>query len=194
MDTPWLAAAGCRNACRPRRWRFSSIASRRMVCRHDARPCWNLHTASNRGAAGCGRGVFAHRRGVGLVRVGGRAGEASARGYRVGHGSFGAVRPKASLCCCESWRWNGCASGFMAATVRRKQFPLRCAHSSRGKFFSPPGSPLRCDRKRCSQPVPRWPDHNKDAMGANLVQPKGNHHGQHRHLHRRQRRLRRPVP
>src|SRR3546814_4834418 len=62
---------------------------------------------------------------------------------------------------------------FRSATVRRKQFPLRCAHSSRSKFFSPPGSPLRCDRKRCSQPVPRRPDHNKDAMGATLVQPKG---------------------
>ena len=81
------------------------------------------------------------------------------------------VRPKASLCCCESWRGRGCASGFRAATVRRKQFPLRCAHSSRDKFFSPPGSPLRCARKRCSPPVPRRPDHNKDAMGANLVQP-----------------------
>ena len=86
---------------------------------------------------------------------------------------FGAVRPKASLSRCESWRGRGCASGFMAATVQRKQFPLRCAHSSRDKFFSPPGSPLRFDRKRCSQPVPRRPDHNKDAMGANLVQPKG---------------------
>jgi uncharacterized protein (DUF736 family) len=61
----------------------------------------------------------------------------------------------------------------MAATVRRKQFPRRYAASSRSKFFSPPGSPLRFDRKRCSQPVPRRPDHNKDAMGANLVQPKG---------------------
>ena len=90
---------------------------------------------------------------------------------------FGAVRPKASLCCCESWRWRGCASGFMAATVQRKQFPLRCAHSSRDKFFSPPGSPLRCDRKRCSQPVPRRPDHNKDAMGANLAPSKGDPSG-----------------
>ena len=80
-------------------------------------------------------------------------------------------RPKASLGCCESWRGRGCASGFMAATVRRKQFPLCCADSSRDKFFSPSGSPLRCDRKRCSQPVPRRSDHNKDAMGANLVQP-----------------------
>lgn len=44
---------------------------------------------------------------------------------------FGAVQPKASLSRCESWRWRGCASGFMAATVRRKQLPLRYAHSSR---------------------------------------------------------------
>src|SRR3546814_9264089 len=64
---------------------------------------------------------------------------------------FGAVRPKASLSRCESWRGRGCAPGFMAATVRRKQFPRRCAASSRSKFFSPPGSPLRFDRKRCSQ-------------------------------------------
>jgi len=40
--------------------------------------------------------------------------------------SFGADRPKASLSRCESWRWRGCASGFMAATVQRKQFPLLC--------------------------------------------------------------------
>jgi|MDTG01.4.fsa_nt_gb hypothetical protein len=33
---------------------------------------------------------------------------------------FGAVRPKASLCRCESWRWPGCASGFMAATFQQK--------------------------------------------------------------------------
>ena len=39
---------------------------------------------------------------------------------------FGADRPKASLSRCESWRWRGCASGFMAATVQRKQFPLLC--------------------------------------------------------------------
>ena len=97
----------------------------------------------------------------------------SCRDAELALSPFGAARPKASLCCCESWRWRGCASGFMAATVRRKQFPLCCADSSRDKFFSPPGSPLRCDRKRCSQPVPRRPDHNKDAMGANLVQPKG---------------------
>src|SRR5690625_3047300 len=61
----------------------------------------------------------------------------------------------------------------MAATVQRKQFPLRCAHSSRDKSLAPAGPPLCCGRKRCRQPVPRRSDHNKDAMGANLVQPKG---------------------
>src|SRR3546814_15158541 len=34
---------------------------------------------------------------------------------------FGAVRPKASLSRCESWRGRGCAPVFMAAIVRRKQ-------------------------------------------------------------------------
>src|SRR5256885_14914861 len=96
------------------------------------------------GAAGCGRGVLACRRVVALAYVSGRAGAAFVRGCRAGLSPFDAVRPKASLCCCESWRWRGCASGFMAATVRRKQFSLCCADSSRAKFFSPPGSPLRC--------------------------------------------------
>ncbi len=36
---------------------------------------------------------------------------------------FGAVRPKASLFRCETWRGRSCAPDFMAATVRRKQFP-----------------------------------------------------------------------
>lgn len=118
----------------------------------------------------CGRGVLACRRGIDRARVKKRDGEAFVRGCRVVPVSFRReVRPKASLSRCESWRWRGYASCFMAATVRRKQFPLRYAHSSRGKLFSPTGSPLRYDRKRCSQPVPRRPDHNKDAMGANLV-------------------------
>jgi len=106
---------------------------------------------------------------VALARVRLQTGEVITRDAELSRSPFGAVRPKASLCRCESWRWPSCASGFMTATVRRKQFPLRWAHSSRGKLFAPSGSSLRCDRKRCSQPVPRRSDHNKDAMGANLV-------------------------
>jgi hypothetical protein len=60
----------------------------------------------------------------------------------------------------------------MAATFQQKEFPRRCAASSRNKFFSLPGSPLRFDRKRCSPPIPRRPVHNKDAIGATSFNPK----------------------
>ena len=82
-----------------------------------------------------------------------------------------------SLVCCESWRGHGCALGFMAATFQRKQFPRRCAASSRDKLFALPGSPLRCDRKRCGPPVPRRPDHNKDALARPWFTERRNHHG-----------------
>lgn len=102
-------------------------------------------------AARCSRGVLACRRVVDLARVrGGEPEKPSGGDAEPAISPFGAVRPNASLSRCESWRGHGCASGFMAATVRRKQFPRRYAASSRSKFFSPPGSPLRCDRKRCS--------------------------------------------
>ena len=177
----WAVLGGCAGACCGRLCECvpSTTLAVRCLCvtkdgsRIAARPCFEaLHRAVSM-AACMGRGMFLLVVGNGLSWVRRRAAETFVRGCRAGHVSFriGVVRPKASLCCCESWRGRGCASGFMAATVRRKQFPLRCAHSSRDKFFSPPGSPLRCDRKRCSPPVPRRPDHNKDAMGANLVQP-----------------------
>ena len=50
-------------------------------------------------------------------------------------------------------------------------FPSAAQIPRGAKLLPPPGAPLRCARKRCSQPVPRRSDHNKDAMGANLVQP-----------------------
>ena len=84
-----LAAAGCTNACRPQRWRFSPISSRRTVHGH---PAWHRYGASTprlkTGAARRGKGVLACRWGVGLARVSGRAGAAFVRGYRAGHISF----------------------------------------------------------------------------------------------------------
>lgn len=59
----------------------------------------------------------------------------------------------------------------------KNNFPCADAHSSRDKFFLPTDSPLRFDRKRCCQPVPRRTDHNKDAMGANLSNQMEKHHG-----------------
>ncbi len=138
--------------------------------RRPASLLWSFHTTPQ----ACGRELQEGRSDliVGALTwfASGRKPVQASRGNaELSRSPFGAVRPKASLCRCESWRWPGCASGFLTATVRRKQFPLRWAHSSRDKLFASSGSSLRCDRKRCSQSVPRRSDHNKDAMGANLV-------------------------
>ena len=88
-DTPRLAAAGCANVCRPRRWRFSSIASRRMVHGHTARPRYETSTPRFKiGIARCGRGFLVSRWSVDLARVRERVGETFVRGCRVGHNSF----------------------------------------------------------------------------------------------------------
>ena len=88
-DTPRLAAAGCANVCRPRRWRFSSIASRRMVHGHTARPSYGTSTPRLKtDTARCGRGFLVSRWSVDLARVRERVGETFVRGCRVGHNSF----------------------------------------------------------------------------------------------------------
>ena len=76
-------------------------------------------------------------------------------------------RPKASLSGCESWRWRGLDVCNLPAQIIS---PPLCG-SSRDKLLGLAGASLRCAHKRCSPPVPRRSDHNKDAMGANLVQP-----------------------
>ena len=84
-----LAAAGCADACRPQRWRFLPITSRRTVHGQPARHRYGASTPRLKtGAARCGMGVLACRRVVDLARVSGRAGEAFGRGCRVGPISF----------------------------------------------------------------------------------------------------------
>ena len=88
-NTLALAAAGCADACRPRRWRFLPITSRRTVHGQPARHRHGVSTPRLKiGAAGCGGGVLACRRVVDLARVSGRAGAAFGRGCRAGPVSF----------------------------------------------------------------------------------------------------------
>ncbi len=88
-NTLALAAAGCADACRPQRWRFLSITSRRTVHGQPARHRYGASTPRLKtGAARCGGGVLACRCGVDLARVSGRAGEAFERGCRAGPISF----------------------------------------------------------------------------------------------------------
>jgi len=100
-NTLELAAAGCANRCRPQRWRFSPITSRRTVHGHPAR---HRHGASTprlkTSAARCGRGVLARRWGVDLARAWGEPVQPSCGDAEPALPPVGAVRPKASLCCC----------------------------------------------------------------------------------------------
>ena len=88
-NTPGLAAAGCAEACRPQRWRFLPITSRRTVHGQPARHRYGAFTPRLKtSAARCGGGVLTCRRVVDLARVSGRAEAASMRGCRVGPISF----------------------------------------------------------------------------------------------------------
>ena len=125
--------------------------------------------------------VPASHSGSDLASIRAHAGAACLRGCRVDHRSIQASSTPASLACRESWRGHGCASGFMAATVRPKQFPRRCAPSSRSKFFGPPGPPRCCGLIAllcgAASPSPAGRITDKDAMGAILQPRKEIHHG-----------------
>ena len=84
-NTLALAAAGCANACRPQRWRFLPVTSRRTVHGQPARHRYGASTPRLKtGTARCGRGALACRRVVDLARVSGRAAAAFMRGCRAG--------------------------------------------------------------------------------------------------------------
>ncbi len=88
-NTLALAAAGCADACRPQRWRFLPITSRRTVHGQPARHRYGASTPRLKTcAARCGKGVLACRWVVDLARVRGRAGDAFGRGGRAGPISF----------------------------------------------------------------------------------------------------------
>ena len=157
----------------------STLAVRRLYVMKDGSPThrpalqWSFHTTPHAKGRKQREGAFTLSLGIVLARVRAQAGEAVTRGCRVGHVSIRERAASTSLCCFESRRW----LGFMAATFQRKQFPLRCAHSSRDKFFSLPGSPRCCDRCAVRPAHPHRTDHNKDALARPCSTRKGNHHG-----------------
>lgn len=130
-NTLELAAAGCVNACRPRRLRLAviTLTKDRRWSRTTRPTRYTFHAAALRQAALSITGAFS------LIVVGARPGPhqcvcASAAVMRDTESAIspcGAVRPKASLSSRESWQ----CPAFMAATVQQKQFPLRGSRISR---------------------------------------------------------------
>lgn len=127
----WSYASTC---CGRLRGSISSsmLAVRRLYITKDGSPIHRptLYGASTppptQEAAYYIEGTCAPVSGVVPARVGAQTDEAITRGCRVGHVSIRERAADTPLCCCESWRWHGCALGFMVATFRRKQFPRFC--------------------------------------------------------------------
>ncbi|MBV6467437.1 MAG: hypothetical protein PGMFKBFP_02794 [Anaerolineales bacterium] len=123
----------------------SSHPSRTIIEHHRRRPAlqWSFHTAPSFHRRKLQQGALSPV--VARLSLPASACEPRRRRHsapcRVSHAPFGAGRPLRPLSVVHPGRGAACASGFTAATVRRKQFPLRCAHSSRSKFFAPPGPP-----------------------------------------------------
>lgn len=161
--TPQLAATGCAKACRPRRWRLVACTLRRTVHRHAVRPHpmeLPRHASSTRSRAAAG--AFSWGADPARVRV--QAGEAVTRGCRVSRITFRVKRPVrpwlvvnpggGAAAPWASWPQPSSTNNFPAAAR-----PPRAANSLRLQVLH-----AVAPAARCGQPIPRKPDHNKDAL------------------------------
>ena len=123
--TPGLAAAGCANACRPRRWRFSPMASRRRFTRlrrWSPSLAGNCRTAPLAWPAWCGGACLRPGRGDGVLpKSGGRAAEVFVRGCRVRQLSIREWFSPGRPCLVVN---PGGSRASVAATFRHRFFPL----------------------------------------------------------------------
>ena len=104
-NTLALAAAGCAGACRPQRWRCLPITSRRRFTDNPPGIAMELPRHASRAAPQGAAGAFSPV--VGWLTWPASAGEPakpSGGDAESAPSPFGAVRPKASLSRCESWR------------------------------------------------------------------------------------------
>jgi hypothetical protein len=90
--------------------------------------------------------------------------------------TFGWTHPTAALACRESWRGSGCASGFMAATVRRNDFPRPLTSfwaflAQQNRRASRSSTLLRPLRDAARPYLALWIT-DKAAMGATLIHRK----------------------
>ena len=164
-----LAAAGCAGACRPQRWRFLPITSG-TVHGQPARYRYGLPRHASRPAPQGMAGVLACRCGVDLARVRSepdlRAGMPS-RPHLLSE-RFGPRRP----CLVVNPGGARLRLGLHGCNRPAKTISPRCAFLAATNSFRLPA--LHCvSTASGATSRPRRPDHNKDAMGANLVQPKG---------------------
>jgi hypothetical protein len=177
--TPRLAAAGCAKACCPRRWRFIACTSRRTVHRHT-RPAELMelprHASSTRPQAAAGA-LPPCRWGVDLAASGHKPVKPSRGDVESAMSPFGSGRPvrpwsvvnpgEGTAAPWASWPQPSSANNFPAAA----RLP-RGTNSLRFQVLH-----AAATAARCGPPIPRRPDHNKDALARSCSTRKENHHG-----------------
>lgn len=162
---PRLAATGCTHTCRPRRCRFVFATSRGTVHGHAAQPCHEASTPRLSIPPQDAAGAFTLAVEVmNLARIRGQADEAAQRGCRDRPVSLRRDRPM------RPWLVVNPGEGLAAPRASWPQpsgannFPCAHAHSSRDKFFAPPGPPLRFGRctVRPARPPPDGSQQGRD--------------------------------
>lgn len=177
--TPRLAAAGCAKACRPRRWRFVACTSRRTVHRH-ARTALLMELprhASSMGLQAAAGALPPCHWGVGLATSGHKPVKPSRRDVESAISPFGSGRPvrpwsvvnpgEGTAAPWASWPQPSSVNNFPAAA--RLPRGTNCL-----RFQVLHGVATAA---RCGPPIPRRPDHNKDALARSCSTRKENHHG-----------------
>ncbi len=176
--TPRLAAAGCAKACRPRRWRFALV-------RHEGRftdtppglTMEHSRHASSPSPQSAARSVLA-RRWVFALPASERKPVKPSRGDAESATSpFGSGRPvrpwlvvnpgEGTAAPWASWPQPSSENNFpCAARIPRgtNSFRFQALHGV-------------ATAARCGQPIPRRPDHNKDALARPCSTRKEKHHG-----------------
>jgi hypothetical protein len=175
--TPRLAAAGCVKACRLRCWRFVAYKSRRAVHRHTCQASLMELPSYVTGTGPQAAAFPPCRRGVGLVRIRVETDEAVTRDVESAMSPFGSGRPvrpwfvvnpgEGTAAPWASWPQPSSANNFPAAA----RLP-RGTNSLRFQVLHVVATAARCD-----QPIPRRPDHNKDALARPRSTQKEKHHG-----------------
>ncbi len=176
--TPRLAAAGCAKACCPRRWRYIACTSRRTVHRHAPGLAHGTSTPRLKLVPQAAAGALPPCRwGVGLAASGHKPVKPSRGDVESAMSPFGSGRPvrpwsvvnpgEGTAAPWASWPQPSSANNFPAAARLPRETNCLRFQVLHGVATA----------ARCGPPIPRRPDHNKDALARSCSTRKENHHG-----------------
>lgn len=176
---PWLAAAGCAKACRPRRWRFAPVHHEgRFTDTPPGFALWSIHATPQARRRNLRQGAFSLVVGVlALPAPGRRPVKPSCGDAESATSPFGSGRPMRPWLAVNPGEGTAAPWASWPQPSSENNFPC-AARIPRGtisfRFQALHGVATAA---RCGQPIPRRPDHNKDALARPCSTRKEKHHG-----------------